>query len=75
MIVNTFPEEVAELILRIPLAMEPQTDFLAWNREHSGDFSVRSAYKLLQSGDPRAYIVQNVYRDFYKKTLVHRSTY
>ncbi|KAG8496152.1 hypothetical protein CXB51_009143 [Gossypium anomalum] len=67
LIVNTFPKEVAELILRIPLAMEPHSDLLAWTGEPSGEYTVQSAYKLLQSGDPRAYAEQNVYRDFYKK--------
>lgn len=58
---KAFPEEVAELILHIPLAMEPHSDFLAWTGEPSGEYTVRSAYKLLQSGDPRAYAVQNVW--------------
>ncbi|KAA3471107.1 reverse transcriptase [Gossypium australe] len=35
---NTFPEAEAELILRIPLAMEPHEDLLAWNGELSGEF-------------------------------------
>ncbi|KAA3480507.1 Cyclopropane-fatty-acyl-phospholipid synthase [Gossypium australe] len=35
MIVNTFPEDVADLILRKPLAMEPYEDFLAWSGEPS----------------------------------------
>lgn len=69
LIANTFPEEVAELILHIPLAMEPHSDFLAWTGEPSGEYTVRSAYKLLQSGDPRAYAVQNVYSGFYKKNF------
>ncbi|KAA3468559.1 reverse transcriptase [Gossypium australe] len=67
LIVNTFPEDVAELILRIPLATVPHEDFLAWSGEPSGVFSVRSSYKLLQSGDPTAYALHNNYRDFYKK--------
>ncbi|KAA3482716.1 Zinc finger CCCH domain-containing protein 7 [Gossypium australe] len=67
LIVNTFPEVEAELILRSPLALEPHEDFLAWNGEPSGEFSVRSTYKLLQSFDPTAYALQNIYRDFYRK--------
>ncbi|KAH1075042.1 hypothetical protein J1N35_027370 [Gossypium stocksii] len=58
MIVNTFPEAEAELILRIPLAIEPHVDFLAWNGDPSGEYLVRSAYKLLQSSNPRAYALQ-----------------
>ncbi|KAA3460897.1 reverse transcriptase [Gossypium australe] len=64
---NTFPEAKAELILRIPLAMEPHEDLLVWNGELSGEFSVRSSYKLLQNFDPTAYALQNIYRDFYSK--------
>ncbi|KAA3481347.1 reverse transcriptase [Gossypium australe] len=46
---------------------EPHEDFLAWSGEPSGVFSVRSSYKLLQSWDPTAYALHNIYRDFYKK--------
>lgn len=74
LIVNTFPEVVAEKILCIPLAKEPQADFRAWSGEYMGEYSVRSAYKLLQSLDPRAYALQIDYRAFYKKTIEPRST-
>ncbi|KAA3466902.1 reverse transcriptase [Gossypium australe] len=67
LIVNTFPEDVADLILQIPLLLERHEDFLAWNGESSGEFSVRSSYKLLQGLDPTAYALQNIYRDFYIK--------
>ncbi|KAA3472829.1 reverse transcriptase [Gossypium australe] len=67
LIVNTFPEDVADLILRIPLAMEPHEDFLVWSGEPSGVFSVRSSYKLLQNWDPTAYALHNNYRVFYRK--------
>lgn len=43
----TFPEEVVVKILRTPLAEEPHEDLRAWNGEPSGEFTVRSAYKLL----------------------------
>ncbi|MBA0786836.1 hypothetical protein Gotri_027836 [Gossypium trilobum] len=35
----------------------------------SGEFTVRSAYKLLQRSidNPRAYALQTIYRNFYKK--------
>lgn len=66
---KSFPEEVAEKILRIPLAEEPHDDFWAWSGEPSGEYTVRSAYKLLQSmkEDPRTYALQTDYREFYKK--------
>ncbi|KAA3462867.1 Zinc finger, CCHC-type [Gossypium australe] len=67
LIVNTFPADVAELILRIPLSMEPHEDFLAWSGELTSVFSVRSSYKLLQSLDPTAYALHNIYRDFNRK--------
>ncbi|KAK5844503.1 hypothetical protein PVK06_000643 [Gossypium arboreum] len=67
LIVNTFGEEDASRILRIPLARELHSDFMVWSGEQSGEFSVRSAYKLLQTSDPRAYDLQNIYRDFYKR--------
>ncbi|KAA3460765.1 reverse transcriptase [Gossypium australe] len=67
LIENTFPADVVESILRIPLSMEPHDDFLAWSDESSGVFFVRSSYKLLQRLDPTAYALHNIYRDFYRK--------
>ncbi|KAA3458643.1 reverse transcriptase [Gossypium australe] len=67
LVVDTFPKEVADLILWISLAVAPHEDFLVWNGEPSGEFSVRSSYKLLQSLDPTAYALQTIYRDSYKK--------
>ncbi|KAA3485194.1 RNA-directed DNA polymerase [Gossypium australe] len=68
---STFSEDVAERILRIPLVIEPHNDILAWRGESLGEFTVRSAYKLLQGIgiDPRAYALQTDYNKFYKKTL------
>ncbi|KAA3486780.1 reverse transcriptase [Gossypium australe] len=65
---STFTEDVAVKILCIPLAKEPHDDILAWS-ESLGEFTVRSAYKLLQGIeiDPRAYVLQTDYRKFYKK--------
>lgn len=56
---DTFPEEDAAWILRIPLAQSAQDDMLVWRAEPSGMFSVRSAYKLLQikKSNPIAYAV------------------
>ncbi|MBA0626635.1 hypothetical protein Godav_004268 [Gossypium davidsonii] len=64
----TFPAEISEKIFCIPLAKEPHDDFLVWRGESSGEFTVRSAYKLLQSfeNDPRAYALQNESRNFYR---------
>lgn len=66
-ITNTFTVEDAQRILSIPLAKEAHDDFLAWGVEGLGDYSVRSAYKLLQTQDldPNAYDVQNATRDFF----------
>ncbi|MBA0571077.1 hypothetical protein Golob_004669 [Gossypium lobatum] len=71
LIESTFPKEVADRILRIPLAVDPHDDFLAWSGEPSGEYTVHSAYKLLQSlnEDPRAYALQTNYKGFYKKTM------
>ncbi|KAA3485636.1 reverse transcriptase [Gossypium australe] len=67
LVVDTFQAEVADLILRIPLADEAHEDFLAWNAEPSGEYTVKSSYKLLQRLNPTAYALQTVYKDFYKK--------
>ncbi|KAA3465419.1 reverse transcriptase [Gossypium australe] len=66
---STFPEDIAEKILRIPLAKERHENMLARSGEPSGEFTVRSAYKPLQNTrtDLRAYALQNVYKKFYKK--------
>ncbi|MBA0700512.1 hypothetical protein Goari_022812 [Gossypium aridum] len=68
MIVYTYPEDVAEMILSIPLVERPHEDFQVWSAEASSEYTVRSAYKLLQSieDDPRAYALQTDYNDFYK---------
>ncbi|KAA3453480.1 reverse transcriptase [Gossypium australe] len=67
LILNTFSVDVADLILRIPLSQYPHVDRVAWRGEPSGEFSVRSSYKLLQSVDPTAYAIQSNYSDFYRK--------
>ncbi|KAK5818125.1 hypothetical protein PVK06_023056 [Gossypium arboreum] len=75
LIVNTFPEEVVRRILRIPLTREPHDDFMVWNGEPSGEFLVRSTYKLLQISDPRAYALQSIYKDFLQKNMASKSAY
>ncbi|KAA3483165.1 Alanyl-tRNA synthetase [Gossypium australe] len=48
-ITNTFSGIDATRILQIPLAKETYDDVMAWGGEPSGEFSVHSAYKLLQT--------------------------
>ncbi|XP_040959149.1 uncharacterized protein [Gossypium hirsutum] len=69
LIEHTFPEDVTEMILSISLAEKPHEDFQVWSVEASGEFTVRSSYKLLQNiaYDPRAYALQIDYKDFYRK--------
>ncbi|KAA3475512.1 reverse transcriptase [Gossypium australe] len=69
LIQNTFPENTAQKILQIPLAEEEHEDFQVWRGEHSGEFTVRSAYKLLQEAtmDPSALLIQTETKDFYRK--------
>lgn len=67
--VYTFSTTDVGKILRIPLARTPHEDLLVWGGEHSGEFSIHSAYKLLQKSNeiPRAYPLQTNYGNFYKK--------
>ncbi|KAA3460445.1 reverse transcriptase [Gossypium australe] len=57
LIVNTFPRDVAELILRVPLSSVPHEDFLAWSGESSGVFSVNLYARKLGNNSvcPRCY--------------------
>ncbi|KAH1131799.1 hypothetical protein J1N35_003177 [Gossypium stocksii] len=66
---NTFQTEIAQKILQIPLTEVDYEDFQVWKGEPSLDFSVRSAYKLLQyaSLDPTCYLLQVETKEFYKK--------
>ncbi|MBA0844756.1 hypothetical protein Goarm_005761, partial [Gossypium armourianum] len=43
---STFSMTDAKHILSIPLARIPQDDFLVWKGAASGEYSVRSAYKM-----------------------------
>ncbi|KAH1082551.1 hypothetical protein J1N35_022312, partial [Gossypium stocksii] len=47
LISNTFSDEVAQKILLIPLAHIPHEDFLSWRGEASGEYTMRSGYKIL----------------------------
>ncbi|MBA0845143.1 hypothetical protein Goarm_005848, partial [Gossypium armourianum] len=44
---GTFQSDVVEKILQIPLVETAHEDFQVWRGEPTGEFSVRSAYKLL----------------------------
>lgn len=64
-----FRPEIARKILQIPLAELAHEDFQVWRGEMSGEFSVRSAYKLLQgtNEDPSEINLQTESKNFYRK--------
>ncbi|KAA3468407.1 Ribonuclease H-like superfamily protein [Gossypium australe] len=66
---NTFARDTAEKILQIPLAELAHEDLQVWRGELTGEFSVRSAYKLLQesSQDPNDINLQTSTKNFYRK--------
>ncbi|KAA3469681.1 reverse transcriptase [Gossypium australe] len=66
---NTFERDTAEKILQIPLAELAHEDLQVWRGELTGEFSVRSAYKLLQesSQDPNGINLQTETKNFYRK--------
>ncbi|KAH1129045.1 hypothetical protein J1N35_000423 [Gossypium stocksii] len=47
---NTFGENDANRILCIPLVTFPHNDYMVWQGEASGEYFVRSGYKLLLQG-------------------------
>ncbi|KAK8332675.1 hypothetical protein V6Z12_A10G154500 [Gossypium hirsutum] len=59
LIENTFLKNIAQKILQIPLAKEENDDFQVWQGEHFGEFTARSAYKLLQEAtvDPSVFLI------------------
>lgn len=67
LISHTFPEEIVVRILRIPLPREPMEDVLVWNGESIGEFSVRSAYKLLHKSSFHRNYTNFVSTTFYMK--------
>ncbi|MFQ6647961.1 hypothetical protein Gotur_021788 [Gossypium turneri] len=69
LIINTFSAADVARILQIPLATERHDDIVVWRGEPSGEFSVRSAYKLLHRGnfDPTLDELQATSKKFYKK--------
>ncbi|MFQ6654705.1 hypothetical protein Gotur_025582, partial [Gossypium turneri] len=66
---NTFQPVIAEKILQIPLAETVQEDFQVWRGEPTGEFYVRSAYKLLQetNPDPNGLMLHTEITNFYTK--------
>ncbi|KAA3472858.1 reverse transcriptase [Gossypium australe] len=66
---RTFTADIAEKVLQIPLGKNPGADMQIWRGELSGDFSVRSAYKILQNArmDPSDLLLQTDIQKFYKK--------
>ncbi|KAG8479140.1 hypothetical protein CXB51_029003 [Gossypium anomalum] len=66
---STFQANTAQKILQIPLAESNHEDTQAWKGELSGEFSVRSAYKLLQDAtlDPSNYLLHAETKKIYRK--------
>ncbi|KAA3480785.1 reverse transcriptase [Gossypium australe] len=66
---NTFARDTAKKTLQIPLAELAHEDLQVWRGELTGEFSVRSAYKLLQdsSQDPNGINLQIETKNFYRK--------
>ncbi|KAA3459484.1 reverse transcriptase [Gossypium australe] len=64
-----FTADIAEKVLQIPLAKNLGADIQIWRGELSGDFLVRSAYKILQNArmDPNDLLLQTDTKKFYKK--------
>uniref|UniRef100_A0A803PQB3 Reverse transcriptase n=1 Tax=Cannabis sativa TaxID=3483 RepID=A0A803PQB3_CANSA len=54
-----FNHRDADLILSIPLSFSASGDFWSWSGEHSGNFSVKSAYRMLQDNKDRRSGVNN----------------
>lgn len=66
---TTFEPDDADKILRTPLASEAHPDMIFWRGEHSGEFAVRSTYKMLQNQSPTTYPIDshNTAHSFYKQ--------
>ncbi|KAK5846604.1 hypothetical protein PVK06_002898 [Gossypium arboreum] len=68
LIANTFPVNIARRIMQIPLVRSAHDDLQVWKGEPSGNFSVRSAYILMQKStlNPSNFLQANT-KAFYKK--------
>lgn len=66
---TTFEPDDADRTLCIPLASEAHPDMIFWHEEHSGEFTVRSAYRMLQNQIPTTYPTdsQTTAQPFYKQ--------
>lgn len=66
---TTFKPDDADRILHIPLASEAHPDMIFLYGEHSGEFTVRSACKMLQNQIPTTYSTdsQIMTQPFYKQ--------
>ncbi|KAK5842886.1 hypothetical protein PVK06_005302 [Gossypium arboreum] len=66
---NTFQVEIAQKIMQIPFAETDHEDIQVWKGELFGEYSIRSAYKLLQDAnpDPSSYLIQAEIKECYRK--------
>lgn len=71
LVTSVFGATDAERILRIPLAVVPHEDAMVSQHDPSGEFTIRSAYKLLyeKSYSPSYINLQTNYSTLYKKIL------
>lgn len=65
MLMVCFSAEIAQQILLIPLARSLHEDFLCWRGEASGEYTVRSGYKILLQSNGNYNQSEN--NNFYKK--------
>ncbi|KAA3457116.1 reverse transcriptase [Gossypium australe] len=64
LILSTFAEREAAIILSIPLSISPHEDFIIWSEEATGEYSVRSGHRVLTKG--RHTQIQESLKKFYK---------
>lgn len=66
---NTFSQKVVSRILQIPFSVEPHEDFQVWCGEPSSEFTVHSAYRILQEERlfSNLHIAQIDITSFYRK--------
>ncbi|KAH1096786.1 hypothetical protein J1N35_013707 [Gossypium stocksii] len=64
---STFPDEVANQILQIPLPKKRKEDVLVWRRDPFGEFTIKITYKLLHEGTFRPNYTNYAPKDLYMK--------